>query len=270
MLFLPSHKSHCYKINNLYLMDLMPQRCRLMTGVALYVTVIAGVGIHTAALAQLDPDSVARAEPRVVAESRFIVTKAPDQTDLAQLVADFEPGAWTSLHTHGGQAINLVLEGEITLRHGGTNRLYKAGQSLTDRADQVHAAGNTGSGMARLLTNFEQIAMGRTPTLAIASCAPGRWFSSTSLQNSGRTCPSFRMKSTPNGFTDLAGSQSGVQDRTRRSSFWVTLISTASRRVTRWSCREISASGGHPSGVWEIGASCCPFPVQDRGDWRNG
>ena len=91
---------------------------------------------------------------RLAAESRFVVTNAPAQTDLVQLVVDFERSAWTSLHTHGGQAINLMLEGEITLRHGGMDRPYNAGQSWTDSTSQVHAAGNTGSGKARLLTNF--------------------------------------------------------------------------------------------------------------------
>ena len=132
----------------------MPQRRRLITGVALCVTVMAAASIDTTALAQADRDSAAPREPRVVAESRFVVTNAPAQTDLVQLVVDFEPRAWTSLHTHGGQAINLVLEGEITLRHGGMDRPYKAGQSWTDSTSQVHAAGNTGSGKARLLTNF--------------------------------------------------------------------------------------------------------------------
>lgn len=93
-------------------------------------------------------------QPRVVAESRFVVTNAPAQTDLVQLVVDFEPGAWTSMHTHGGQAINLVLEGQITLRHGGLDRPYKAGQSWTDSPSQVHAAGNTGPSKGRLLTNL--------------------------------------------------------------------------------------------------------------------
>ncbi len=124
----------------------MPKRRRLITGVAHCVTVMAAVGIDTAVLAQADRDSAASGEPRIVAESRFVVTDAPAQTDLVQLVVDFEPRAWTSLHTHGGQAINLVLEGEITLRHGG--------MSWTDSTSQVHAAGNTGSGKARLLTNF--------------------------------------------------------------------------------------------------------------------
>ena len=40
------------------------------------------------------------------------------------------------------------------MRHGGTDRPYKAGQSWADSAGQVHAAGNIGSGKARLLTNI--------------------------------------------------------------------------------------------------------------------
>jgi quercetin dioxygenase-like cupin family protein len=91
---------------------------------------------------------------RVVAESRFDVTSAPLQAEVVQLVVDFPPGAWTSWHTHGGQAINLVLEGEITLRHAGMEHSHRAGQAWTDSSGQVHAAGNTGPGKARLLTNF--------------------------------------------------------------------------------------------------------------------
>jgi quercetin dioxygenase-like cupin family protein len=90
----------------------------------------------------------------VVGESRFDVTDAASQAEIVQQVVDFPTGAWTSLHSHGGQAINLVLEGEITLRQGGVDKAHTAGQSWTDSTGQVHAAGNTGSGPARLLTNF--------------------------------------------------------------------------------------------------------------------
>jgi quercetin dioxygenase-like cupin family protein len=93
-------------------------------------------------------------ERKIIAESRFDVTNPSRQAELAQLVVDFPPGAWTSWHTHGGQAINLVLEGEITLRHAGMEQPYRAGQAWTDSSGQAHAAGNTGSGKARLLTNF--------------------------------------------------------------------------------------------------------------------
>jgi quercetin dioxygenase-like cupin family protein len=94
------------------------------------------------------------AAPRVVAEARFTVTNPAAQAELVQLVVDFPPGAWTSLHTHGGQAINLVLEGEITLRQAGIDRLHRAGQAWSDSTGDLHAAGNTGPGKARLLTNF--------------------------------------------------------------------------------------------------------------------
>jgi quercetin dioxygenase-like cupin family protein len=94
------------------------------------------------------------ADRRIVAQSRFDVTSAPLQAEVVQLVVDFPPGAWTSWHTHGGQAINLVLEGEITLRRAGMEYPHRAGQAWTDSSGEVHAAGNTGPGKARLLTNF--------------------------------------------------------------------------------------------------------------------
>jgi quercetin dioxygenase-like cupin family protein len=107
-----------------------------------------------AVLGTNEPSAGAQGERRVVAESKFSVTDPALQSEVVLLVVDFPPGAWTSLHTHGGQAINLVLEGEITLRHGGMERPHTAGQAWTDSTGQVHAAGNTGRGKARLLTNF--------------------------------------------------------------------------------------------------------------------
>jgi len=121
-----------------------------ITSVALGLLVMAAAGMD--ALGQ-----ASHAEPsgrKVVAESRFEATDAPAQAELVQLVVDFPPGAWTSIHTHGGQAIDLVLDGELTLRQNGIEQVYKSGQAWTERIGQVHAAGNTGSGQARLLTNF--------------------------------------------------------------------------------------------------------------------
>ena len=75
-----------------------------------------------AVLGQTSLDTGDRGGRRVVAESRFGVTNAPLQAEVVQLVVDFPPREWTSWHTHGGHAINLVLEGEITLRHVGMER----------------------------------------------------------------------------------------------------------------------------------------------------
>src|SRR6266478_4793357 len=117
---------------------------------------ILSIAIATAAspASVLSSDAGGLSDRRIVAESRFDVTSAPLQAEVVQLVVDFPPGAWTSWHTHGGQAINLVLEGEITLRHAGMEHPHRAGQAWTDSSGQVHAAGNTGPGKARLLTNF--------------------------------------------------------------------------------------------------------------------
>src|SRR6266853_2602428 len=117
---------------------------------------VLSIAIATAAspVSVLSLNAGGLSDRRIVAESRFDVTSAPLQAEVVQLVVDFPPGTWTSWHTHGGQAINLVLEGEITLRHAGKEHLYRAGQAWTDSSREVHAAGNAGSGKARLLTNF--------------------------------------------------------------------------------------------------------------------
>jgi quercetin dioxygenase-like cupin family protein len=129
-------------------------RATVSTVAIFCVAVLAVTSSVLAVLGRTHGNAGGQRERHVVAESRFAVTNAPLQADVVQLVVDFPPGAWTSLHTHGGQAINLVLEGEITLRHAGMERPHKAGQAWTDSTGEAHAAGNTGPGEARLLTNF--------------------------------------------------------------------------------------------------------------------
>jgi quercetin dioxygenase-like cupin family protein len=107
----------------------------------------------------------AQEQRRVVAESRFDITNAPDQAEVVQQFVHFAPGAWTSHHSHGGQAINLVLDGTIALRQDGRDRTYRAGHAWTDSTTQPHAAGNVGSGSAHLVTNF-LLPKGATQTTA--------------------------------------------------------------------------------------------------------
>lgn len=132
--------------------DRLPSRPRLGTWQAPVIAIATAASL--AALAADESRPAGNGGRTIVAESRFDVTNPAQQVQLVQLVVDFPPGAWTSWHTHGGQAINLVLEGEMTLRHAGMEQGYRAGQAWTDSSTQVHAAGNTGAGKARLLTNF--------------------------------------------------------------------------------------------------------------------
>jgi quercetin dioxygenase-like cupin family protein len=132
----------------------MPRSDSLTGGCVLAIAIGAAAASVTVALGQTGLNTGGSGERNVVAVSRFTVTNAPLQAELVQLVVDFPPDAWTSWHTHGGQAVNLVLEGEITLRRAGLEQPHRAGQAWTDSTGQVHAAGNTGRGKARLLTNF--------------------------------------------------------------------------------------------------------------------
>lgn len=119
---------------------------RLGAGAAIAAASIGTVALGESATRPVSLD--------VVAEQRFSVIDPARQVELVQLVVDFPPGAWTSVHSHGGQAVNLVLEGEITLRQDGVDHAHRAGQGWSDSAGIAHAAGNTGTGKARLLTNF--------------------------------------------------------------------------------------------------------------------
>src|SRR5688572_12728340 len=92
--------------------------------------------------------------PQVVRESRFEIVDAPAVAEVVQQVVNFPPGTWTSPHSHGGQAIKLVVEGEITFRRGDTERKYAMGQAWSDPTGDVHAAGNETAEPASLLTNF--------------------------------------------------------------------------------------------------------------------
>jgi quercetin dioxygenase-like cupin family protein len=92
--------------------------------------------------------------PTKVYESKVAVANPPAQADLIQVLLDFSPGAWTPPHTHGGQTLNTVLEGEITVRENGADKTLKPGEMWSDTPDQVHAAGNAGTTKASLAVAF--------------------------------------------------------------------------------------------------------------------
>jgi quercetin dioxygenase-like cupin family protein len=133
---------------------LMQKGCCSARWRILTITTVMVASAGTAVLGEATLNAGDPGERKVVVQSRFDVANAPLQADVVQFVVDFPSGAWTSWHIHGGQAINLVLEGEITLRHAGMEQAHRAGQAWSDSSGQVHAAGNTGLGKARLLTNF--------------------------------------------------------------------------------------------------------------------
>ncbi len=62
--------------------------------------------------------------PQVVYRTTMEVGNPPTAFETINLVLDFAPGTWTPLHTHGGQGIVTVLEGELVHRPKGDEERY--------------------------------------------------------------------------------------------------------------------------------------------------
>lgn len=79
--------------------------------------------------------------PDITMNSRFSI----DQT-----VQEFAPGAGMPLHEHGGPALVMVLEGVITLRENGEERVYAAGESWTELPGSAYEVFNNGDAPVRV------------------------------------------------------------------------------------------------------------------------
>lgn len=72
-----------------------------------------------------------------------------------QARAEFDPGVAAGRHTHPGEELGYVLEGELELRiDGQAPRTVKAGETFFVPAGLVHDGINTGSGKAKVLATY--------------------------------------------------------------------------------------------------------------------
>jgi quercetin dioxygenase-like cupin family protein len=68
---------------------------------------------------------------------------------------DFQPGAAVPRHTHPGEEIGYVVEGELTVEiDGKPPQKVKAGEAFFIPAGLVHAGKNTGKGGAVVLSTY--------------------------------------------------------------------------------------------------------------------
>ena len=99
---------------------------------------------------------------------RVAVTPAAagfDEAATTQL--GFAPGAWTPLHSHGGLTLVAVVDGEMTVRGGGRETVYRAGDVWIEQPGDVHAAGNTTATPARVAVTF--LLRGGAPVTTVAA-----------------------------------------------------------------------------------------------------
>ncbi|MEX2536265.1 MAG: cupin domain-containing protein [Trueperaceae bacterium] len=89
--------------------------------------------------------------PTAVYRSAFDVTDPPPNFQVISIVLDFEPGAWTPMHTHGGLGMATVIEGTVTRESlGGERHSFGPGESWLETGE-VEAAGNDTDATARVV-----------------------------------------------------------------------------------------------------------------------
>jgi len=75
--------------------------------------------------------------------------------EAVQAKGEFQPGAAVPKHTHPGEEIGYVLEGEITFELDGKGpQTLKAGDAFFVPANTVHSAKNSGKGTATVLSTY--------------------------------------------------------------------------------------------------------------------
>ncbi len=72
-----------------------------------------------------------------------------------QVRGEFDPGFGTGRHTHPGEELTYILEGEIEVRvDGEPPRIIKAGETFFLPAGVVHEGVNTGNSRTKVLATY--------------------------------------------------------------------------------------------------------------------
>lgn len=79
----------------------------------------------------------------------------PNAFNVVHNLTYFDPGSSTPFHTHAGQVVVSVLDGQMTRRsHDGAETVYKAGESWVEHPNEVHRAFNAGASRSPLMVTY--------------------------------------------------------------------------------------------------------------------
>jgi quercetin dioxygenase-like cupin family protein len=92
--------------------------------------------------------------PVNVSLKAYPITVAAGDYELTTQVLDLPPGSGVPRHTHGGPVVVTVLSGEVTVIDSTGEKVYKTGDSWTEKAGDVHSATNRGTGTARAVASY--------------------------------------------------------------------------------------------------------------------
>lgn len=93
-----------------------------------------------------------QAGPKASFQGTFPLTVEAGDYDLVYLVLDFAPGAGIPLHYHGGPALVVGMEGELTLHPlGGNEHKLMPGDVVNEKALVQHTMTNLSVGMTQIM-----------------------------------------------------------------------------------------------------------------------
>lgn len=119
------------------------------------------------------PSEAAPPGPTTSFQSRrtALMTSVGAFNEAATTMLGFAPDAWTPLHSHGGLTLVAVLEGEMSVRSGGRETVYRPGDVWIEQPGDIHAAGNTTATAAQVAVTF-LLQRGAPVTTVVAAQAP--------------------------------------------------------------------------------------------------
>lgn len=126
---------------------------RLTTAVTVAIALLAGIwGMHSVS-AQPAAAPAAPAGFKRTELSRHDISMPNHEAVTAR--ADFQPGAVVPKHTHPGEEVGYILEGQLVLEvQGKPAQNLKAGDTFFLPANTVHSAKNPGKGPAAVLSTY--------------------------------------------------------------------------------------------------------------------
>jgi quercetin dioxygenase-like cupin family protein len=92
--------------------------------------------------------------PTTVYRNTIDSTRPAGPLEVVQFTVDFDPGAWTPVHTHPGRGFATLLTGEMTLRTGGRDQTFKPGEFWIDEPGVVYRHGNASAAFAQVGVSF--------------------------------------------------------------------------------------------------------------------
>ena len=119
----------------------------------LFVALI-GLLMVSVAMAQEKASQTATPGPTVIYQAKFQISLQGGEYDLQTVIMEFPQGASIAKHVHGGYVLATVLNGEMTLKEKGSEKIMRAGESWTENPGDLHSVVNAGATAARVVVNM--------------------------------------------------------------------------------------------------------------------